>query len=149
MKTQTTYLIALVTFAAALVGFPAGCATTQNTSDDDLNILSTRSELIELLADDRSPCTLIDVRQAEQFAEAHILGAINIPIRRIVGRDPRLAEATNLIVYSDGWTRSSDDLLSWAAAKKLLALDYQNVYDFRGGLDLWIREGGQLADGGG
>ena len=44
------------------------------------------------------------------------------------------------VVYAGGWT----DDLSIAGAKRLLALGYKNVFEFRGGIELWQSEGRAL-----
>jgi len=109
------------------------CNTAVKTSDEDLQILDYEG-LQELFADARGPVLLIDVRKPEKFAEGHIPGAINIPVLELKPNDPKLGEAQQIVVYSDGWTPLRTDRLSWAAAKKLLAMGYVGVNDFRGGL---------------
>ena len=134
--------LALVTLVALGGGGPFGCEAP-DTSDKDLRIINDRATLLELLADEQDAVVLVDVRGADEFAASHIPGAINIPVRSIHQGDTRLGEAKHLIVYSAGWSTSRRDVLSWAAAKKLLALGYQNVHDFRGGLSLWVKHGGE------
>ena len=82
----------------------------------------------------------LDTREPADFAAGHIPGALNIPLPELDRRDPRLAEATRILVYAQGY----DSPLSPAAAKKLISLGYQNVYDFRGGAELWKAEGNEL-----
>ena len=120
----------------------AGCQNRQ-TSDLDLEILDYET-MTKAMNDPRVRTVVVDVRKPEEFAKGHIPGAINIPVLDIYKGDPKLAEAQRIIVYSLGWSPRQDDLLSWAAAKKLLAIGYDYVDDFRGGLTLWADSGGKV-----
>ena len=130
IKRITLYGSLLLLAAAA-----AGCPSQRKTSDKDLNLIN-RSLLRAMLADEgkKDQLVLVDVRKAEPYAAGHIPGAINIPVIDLKKDDPRLAEARNIVVYASG---QPDDLLSWAAGKKLVALGYVNVFDFRGGMEEW------------
>ena len=88
------------------------------------------------LLGDQDRWVLIDVRPLKDFEESHIPGAISIPLPNLMPNDNRLAEAKQIVVYS-GEPR---DMLSRAAAKKLMAQGYRNVYGFPGGLDQWRRQ---------
>jgi hypothetical protein len=50
-----------------------------------------------------------------------------------VKKDAELKEADRLIVYAGGW----QDNLGPAVTKRLMAMGYDDVYLFRGGLLLW------------
>ena len=108
-----------------------GCSSSPRTSDRNLTIID--DERVVALLQEPEASLLIDVRPADRFAESHIAGAINIPLPDLRAHDPRLANAQNLIVYGAG----GNDILSPAAAKKLIVLGYSGVYDFRGGLQQW------------
>ena len=121
----------------ALLLLPACAAFEQKTSDADLVERTVDTpRLLELMRNRSRPVALIDVRSEADFVAGHLPGAINIPLPRITAGDPRLAEAHTLIVYGDGWT----DILTPAAAKKLIDLKYNNVYAYRGGVELWTQE---------
>lgn len=120
-----TALIALTTLALT------ACTPTK-TSDDDVIVIKEQ-QLDAFLAQDRT--VLIDVRIPERYAAGHIPGAINIQVPFIESQDPRLTDAKVLIVYAGGWR----DPLSRAAAKRLYRLGYSNIYEFKGGIDLWER----------
>jgi rhodanese-related sulfurtransferase len=96
----------------------------------------------QLAEDDR--VVLVDVRQPSGFAEEHIPGAINLPLNTLRAGEPALAEAQSIVVYASG---SPEDPLAGAAAKRLLALGYSNVLEFRGGLDEWTTKGGRTVSG--
>ena len=125
----------------ALLILPAGCEFSNQTSDLDIKSVQL-GQLRQMLGGDgewhkKSPTVLVDVRSTARFEKGHIPQAINIPIMDLVSAHPRLSDAYNIVVYASGWT----DALSGAAYKKLLALGYKNVYDFRGGLEVWEAQG--------
>jgi len=128
-----------------MMGMVAGCESGIKTSDRNLNILDY-DQLTSLLETSRTPPLVIDVRQPQEFASGHIPGAVNIPVLELQPNDPRLGEATHIVVYSQGWTPLRNDRLSWAAAKKLLAMGYVGVHDYRGGIDSWKRNGRELVE---
>lgn len=82
---------------------------------------------------------VIDVRNADEYADGHIAGSINIPVENIstVNYD----KETVIIVYCASGMRSAD------AAKELINLGYTNVYNLDGGLINWgfdLSEGNEL-----
>lgn len=85
---------------------------------------------------------IVDVRMPAKYQEGHIPGAINVPLTEIRPQHPQLNNKRPIIVYSSSWA----DGFSNSAAKKLLLSGYDKdrVYDFRGGLDYWIKEGGRV-----
>ncbi|MCC6581172.1 MAG: rhodanese-like domain-containing protein, partial [Phycisphaeraceae bacterium] len=83
---------------------------------------------------------VVDVRSPQRYEAGHIPGAINIPLATIKPDDDRLKDADAIVVYAAGWA----EYLSPAGAKKLLAIGYENVFDFRGGLELWQAYGGRV-----
>ena len=78
---------------------------------------------------------LLDVRTAEEFAEKHIPGAINIPNEAIGDAEiPELPDKNQLIlVYCRSGNRSKQ------ASEKLSALGYANIVEF-GGINDWPGE---------
>lgn len=129
---------------AALLGIvwllgAAACDTGPKTSDRNLVIIETK-RVDELRGDPKAEAVLIDVRPARRFAQESIPGAVNIPLAELRPADDRLVESRALIVYAGG----PGDVLSPAAAKKLLMFGYDNVYDFRGGIEAWKAEGRQV-----
>ena len=75
---------------------------------------------------------VIDVRNADEYADGHINGSINIPVENIstVNYD----KETVIIVYCASGMRSAD------AAKELISLGYTNVYNLDGGIINWDQE---------
>lgn len=78
---------------------------------------------------------IVDVRTPEEYAEAHIPGAVNIPNETIGSQKPEALpdEDAALILYCRTGRRSKE------ASDKLLALGYQNISDMGGILD-WTFE---------
>ena len=78
---------------------------------------------------------IVDVRRADEYAQGHIPGAINIANEEIIDDDPaELSDKDQLIyVYCRSGRRSQE------AAAKLAALGYSNVIEC-GGLMDWTGE---------
>lgn len=77
---------------------------------------------------------LIDVRTAEEFAESHIQGAINIPVQGMVNRLAEISHTVPVIVYCRSGARSS------IAARVLSDAGFSQVYDL-GGFMGWVAQG--------
>lgn len=119
----------------------SGCDRSIKVSDQDLLQIQYR-ELVSLLESDKKQgVVLVDTRKAADYDNGHIPSAINIFLPDIVGGDARLSRAKNIVVYSNDWS----DPISRAAGKRLMALGYKNVVDFRGGIEAWRAEGRLLA----
>ena len=78
---------------------------------------------------------IVDVRRADEFAEGHILGAINIANEDIVSAEPaELPDKDQMIyVYCRSGNRSKQ------ASAKLAAMGYTNIVECGGILD-WTGE---------
>lgn len=115
----------------------AGCDKVK-VSDQDIQILK-ESEMEAATADGET--VVVDVRKPAAYAAGHIPNAINIFLPEIREQDPRLAGAKSIVVYAGGWT----DPLSTAACKRLMAMGYTGVAEFKGGMELWKESGRQVA----
>ena len=109
-----------------------GCGTTTRVSDESIERIEYE-RLQELLASPKERVVVVDVRTEDRFMKGHIPGAINIPLPSLRVDDPRLLDSTAIVVYAGTWR----DNLSAAAAKRLLTLGYDDVYDFRAGWEQW------------
>lgn len=98
---------------------PSTSAYTKITADE-----------AQAMMDAGSP-TIVDVRTAQEYAEGHVPGAINIPVESIGSDKPaELADAdADLIVYCRTGVRSKQ------ASDKLVELGYQHVNDMGGIVD--------------
>lgn len=80
---------------------------------------------------DTETVTIVDVRTMEEYQEGHVSGAILVPNESISNEMPESLpdQEAVLLVYCRSGRRSKE------AAEKLLAIGYQNVYDFGGIID--------------
>ena len=108
----------------------AGC-----TSLDSAGYTQVSSEKAAQLMADYDDEIVLDVRTPEEYAEAHIPGAINVPNEEI-GEEP-IAELPDkdqiILVYCRSGNRSKE------AAQKLADQGYTNVVEF-GGINDWHGE---------
>lgn len=86
---------------------------------------------------------LVDARTPSAFAKGHIKTAINLGIADIsVGSRHRadLAAAKRIIVYG----QNPGDPLATGLAMRLLEAGYDATRIYRGGVDAWTANGGEL-----
>ena len=90
----------------------------------------TMSEAVKMMETEKN-YIILDVRRADEFAEGHIPGAINVPNEEIgTAEIAELPDKSQLIlVYCRSGRRSKE------AAEKLVALGYTNIVEFGGILD--------------
>ena len=94
----------------------------------------TMSEAVKMMETEKN-CIILDVRRADEFAEGHIPGAINVPNEEIgTAEIAKLPNKSQLIlVYCRSGRRSKE------ASEKLVKLGYTNIVEFGGILD-WTGE---------
>ncbi len=80
------------------------------------------SELQKLMETEADSITVVDVRDAEEFAEGHIPGAINLPLKNFAVNSGILDKKKKIVVYCNSGGRS------YGAYKKLMKLGYKNIY---------------------
>jgi rhodanese-related sulfurtransferase len=85
----------------------------------------------------REDALVVDVREANEFAAGHVLGAKNLPLARLDASGADLAKKKErpVIVYCDGGERSAKAL---ATLKKL---GFTRVANLSGGLGAWQQAG--------
>ena len=100
----------------------------------------THHELLQRLQDPW--LSLVDVLPEESYAEAHIPGAISLPLRKIRENGRNVLRDLNreIVVYCSGPASN----LSEEAVALLKELGYRNVRRFEGGLRGWKESGGAL-----
>jgi len=76
--------------------------------------------------------------QAADYADAHLPGAINIPLAQVERLAPRLLpdQSVPVVVYCSGSCSSADDV-----ARRLEAAGYTNVAVYVGGKEDWVEHG--------
>ena len=127
--------ILLFAALAASLALLAGCTLSKTKKDaEDMSDKVayhkiSAEEAYEMMASQE--VMVVDVRTQEEYDGGHIENAVLVPNESIGSEMPEALpdkEAT-LLVYCRSGRRSKD------AAQKLLALGYQNVYDFGGVID--------------
>ena len=94
----------------------------------------TMSEAVKMMETEKN-YIILDVRRADEFAEGHIPGAINVA-NEVIGTEeiPELPDKSQLIlVYCRSGRRSKK------ASEKLVKLGYTNIVEF-GGIQDWKGE---------
>lgn len=109
-----------------------GCAAS-SVSDGDYRQI-TMDEAVTMMEEEKN-YIILDVRTAEEFADKHIPGAINIPNETIGTEEiSELPDKEQLIlVYCRSGNRSKQ------ASEKLVKLGYTNIVEF-GGIKDWPGE---------
>ena len=106
-----------------------GCTGAGNSTNNTYRQISM-DEAVTMMAEETG-YIILDVRRADEFAEGHIPGAINVA-NESIGTDeiPELPDKNQLImVYCRSGRRSKE------AAEKLVKLGYTNIVEFGGILD--------------
>ena len=87
----------------------------------------------ELEEKQKNGAVIVDVRSSQEYNEGHIDGAINIPYYEIKKNVNSVLKNKNqeIVLYCQTGFRSKQ------AYKKLIKLEYKNVYNLYGGLDNW------------
>ena len=87
----------------------------------------TMSEAVKMMETEKN-YIILDVRRADEFAEGHIPGAINVPNEEIgTAEISELSDKSQLIlVYCRSGRRSKE------ASEKLVKLGYTNIVEFGG-----------------
>jgi rhodanese-related sulfurtransferase/thiol-disulfide isomerase/thioredoxin/predicted small secreted protein len=106
----------------------AGTASTAPAAE----VKTITAEAAKARMDSGDPVVILDVRTAEEYAAAHISGAVLLPVESIGSEKPAELPVTDaeILVYCRSGNRSAQ------AAKKLVGLGYTNVSDF-GGIKDW------------
>lgn len=122
--------------AALMVMGLAGCndrSTLPAPAEQEGSYTQIRMDEAVTMMEEETDYIILDVRTPEEFAEAHIPNAINVP-NEVIGEDaiPELPKEDQMIfVYCRSGNRSKQ------ASEKLVNLGYTNVYEFGGIID-WL-----------
>ncbi len=135
--------------ALSITMLAALAACTKSTSDRDL-VYVTPFKAVELMNKpssllQRAPVSAwVDPRSPEKYAEGHIPGAINLPFPRMTAEARMvLGKYDQIVVYDTSY----DDAIAKAASKRLIELDFKDVYTLEGGLKAWTRDGNPVDTG--
>lgn len=105
------------------------CGSVNNQNEITVNKITSDQALEDF--NSKKGYIIVDVRTRQEFDEAHIPGAINIPNEEIIDRKPELLPDLNqdIYIYCRSGNRSNQ------AAIKLIRMGYTNIYDFGGIID--------------
>lgn len=124
----------LIAATALTVIFTVGCGAQEPSSDEEkitegtVQVISGE-EAKKMM--DEEEVTIVDVRTKEEFLEAHIEGAVLLTLDTISEKAEEVLSDKNAtyLIYCRSGSRSSQ------AAKELVSMGYQNIYDFGGIID--------------
>jgi len=83
-----------------------------------------------------SKMTIIDTRDAAQFAKEHIPGAVNIEWRQVLAQSAKIPKDKMVLLYCNAGTLSSQ------AGFALRIAGWDNVRILQGGINEWKAKGG-------
>jgi rhodanese-related sulfurtransferase len=124
------FLIAIVLVSGGALLWPSLTVRGKRGSPQDITMLINRGK-----------ATILDVRDAKDYAEGHLADARNIPLAELDKRLPELDKFKNrsLIVVGKSDARGS------AAAAKLGKAGFGDVVNLEGGVAAWQKAGLPLA----
>lgn len=134
MKKKTKILIAGIAvgvIAVAAVGIKQHVTADQEGAEYTSITMEDAKEIFQ----EKGDYLIVDVRRADEFAEGHIPGAINIANEDIVSSEPAELPDKDQVIYV--YCRSGNR--SKQASEKLAAMGYTNIVEFGGILD-WTGE---------
>lgn len=130
------------TIAILLALVLSGCAGGTGTTDSEPaaetssgSYQQITQEEAKAMMEEQTDYLIVDVRRADEFAEGHIAGAINVP-NETIGEEAEEAlpdKDQYLFIYCRSGRRSKE------ASQVLADLGYTNVYEFGGIID-WTGE---------
>ena len=134
MKKKTKILIAGIAvgvIAVAAVGIKQHVTADQEGAEYTSITMEEAKEIFQ----EKGDYLIVDVRRADEFAEGHIPGAINIANEDIVSSEPAELPDKDQVIYV--YCRSGNR--SKQASAKLAAMGYTNIVECGGILD-WTGE---------
>ena len=109
----------------------AGCGLTESADSDDASkvIRINAEEAYNMMNEEE--VTVVDVRTREEYAAKHIEGALLLPVDQITDSAEEVLKDKEAVylIYCRSGSRSAQ------AAKELVSMGYENIYDFGGIID--------------
>jgi phage shock protein E len=126
-----TYKFLLSITSVLMFAALQGCAQSQKENKDKTISIISPTEFKEQFAEQ----LILDVRSTEEFAEAHIEGAINNNVfdENFTSNVKGFDKNKPIFVYCKSGKRSN------MAAVKLSNLGFKKIYDLEGGILNWIK----------
>ncbi len=132
--------VALLVLLGVLLAFsPAGTRKASTFSPQELAEAITNEsdhiaaeELAKWLIDKKPDLLVVDMRSAEEFAQYHIPGAVNIPFTKLFEPEAQeiLSSDKTIVLYSNGGTHAAQ---AWVLLKQMGIESYVLL----GGLNYW------------
>ena len=89
----------------------------------------------QFLSGESGAYQLIDVREDDEHAAAHIPGASNIPLSEFMARVDEISEDEPVLLVCNTGVRSSQ------AALYLASMGYEDIYNLEEGTKGWLKQG--------
>lgn len=134
MKKSAKILIAGIVVGVIVVA-AVGIKQHVTADQEGAEYTSITMEDAKEIFQEKGDYLIVDVRRADEFAEGHIPGAINIANEDIVSSEPAELPDKDQVIYV--YCRSGNR--SKQASEKLAAMGYTNIVEFGGILD-WTGE---------
>lgn len=114
---------------------PTAVFVAGKVGGDDMAYTSITMDMAKMIFENAGDYIIVDARRADEFAEGHIPGAINISNESIVDVEPEELpdKAQTIYIYCRSGNRSKQ------AASKLADMGYKNIIEFGGIID-WTGE---------
>jgi rhodanese-related sulfurtransferase len=134
-----------ITVSGILAGLSLLAACETRVTDTDIEYVNTPT-VRRLIDDESASLLLIDPRAPEDYAAAHLPGARNIQLTDVPENGVlrvRIDGYRHMIVYGDSPTSAP----ARAMTKRLIAIGYERVRMYFGGLSEWIESGYETESG--
>lgn len=109
-----------------------GCSSDieENNVNNTYIEMITTNEVKKIIDnyEEHSDTVIVDVRTLDEYESGHLKGAVNVPVSEIKNID--ISKDKKIVVYCRSGSRSN------TAAKELIKLGYEKVYDM-GGINDW------------
>ena len=109
-----------------------GCSSDieENNVNNTYIEMITTNEVKKIIDnyEEYSDTVIVDVRTIDEYESGHLKGAVNVPVSEIKNID--ISKDKKIVVYCRSGSRSN------TAAKELIKLGYEKVYDM-GGINDW------------
>ena len=109
-----------------------GCSSDieENNVNNTYIEMITTNEVKKIIDnyEEYSDTVIVDVRTLDEYESGHLKGAVNVPVSEIKNID--ISKDKKIVVYCRSGSRSN------TAAKELIELGYEKVYDM-GGINDW------------
>lgn len=97
----------------------------------------SKETLQKLIVEKGDKLQIIDVLSPESYKNAHVKGAINIPLGELEAKRKLIDKNKTIVVYCANFRCHASTM----AAEKLTALGFKDVHDYKGGIKEWKEAG--------